>query len=304
MPIQWFPGHMASARRKALEALAQTDVVVELVDARLPEASRNPMIETLRLSRNRPCLRVLNKADLADAEVTAQWLAHYAAQPGVRALALSCRNAGDVARIPAAAQQLAPHRNDTIKPLRLMVMGIPNVGKSTLINALLRRRAAAVGDEPAITKQVARYDLSPRLVLLDTPGLMWPKIEHDADGYMLAASHAIGRNAVAEEEVAVFLGQVLLERYADRLAARYMIEVSGLDGVGLIEAIARRRGCMRKGLGPDLEKAALILLQDYREGRLGKVSLESPASRQEMLAKAAAIAPVGEEEEAQRPDQS
>lgn len=283
MPIQWFPGHMAAARRKAAEALAQTDVVIELVDARLPEASRNPMIETLRLARNRPCLRVLNKADLADPAVTEQWLAHYAAQPRVKALALSCRQASDVARIPATAQTLAPHRNDEIKPLRLMVMGIPNVGKSTLINALLKRRAAAVGDEPAITKQLARYDLSPRLVLLDTPGLMWPKIEYDADGYMLAASHAIGRNAVAEEEVAVFLGDLLLEHYPQRLAERYRADITDLDGVGLLEEIARRRGCLRKGLGPDMAKAALILLQDYREGRLGKVSLESPASRQAML---------------------
>lgn len=284
MTIQWFPGHMAAARRKVAETLARTDVVIEVLDARCPEASSNPMIRELRAARQRPVLRVLNKADLADPAATAAWLDTYAQQPGVKAVALSCKKPGDAAKIPGLCRQLAPHRNDNTKPLRMMILGIPNVGKSTLMNALLKRRIAAVGDEPAVTKQQQSFDLGPSMTITDTPGLMWPKIEFEADGFMLAACHAIGRNAVIDEEVAVFLAGILLERYPALLAARYRIEPAKLDAVGVVEAVAKRRGCLRQGEF-DLEKAALILLTDFRSGALGRISLETPASRAAMLAR-------------------
>ena len=277
---------MTSARKKAAETMAQVDVVIEVLDARCPEASSNPMIRELRLARQRPCLRLLNKADLADPEATKAWLAYYNRQPGVKAVAISCKKPGDAGKVPLLCQSLAPHRNDGTKPLRMMIMGIPNVGKSTLLNALAKKRVAAVGDEPAVTKQQQRIDLSPRQVLFDTPGLMWPKIEFDSDGYMLAASHAIGVNAVIEEEVATFLAGLLLARYPDRLRARYGLPPGEIDAPGVIEAIARKRGCLRKGRKEeyDLEKAAILLLSDYRSGALGRISLETPASRERMLA--------------------
>lgn len=284
MSIQWFPGHMASARKKAAEALAAIDVVIEVTDARLPEASSNPMIDELRRFRNRSCLKLLNKADLADPVVTRAWMEYYNRQPGVKAAALSAKSAADVGRIPALCRQLAPHRDDGTKPLRMMIMGIPNVGKSTLMNALLKRKVAKVGDEPAVTKHQQTLDLGPGMTLTDTPGLMWPKIAHDSDGYMLAASHAIGRNAVIDEEVAAFLGAVLLARYPALLAARYKLDPAGLDGAGLVEVVARRRGCLVKGGGLDIEKAALILLVDYRSGALGRISLETPDTRAAMIA--------------------
>ncbi|WP_131110844.1 ribosome biogenesis GTPase YlqF [Sulfuricystis thermophila] len=284
MTIQWFPGHMAAARRKVAETLARTDVVIEVLDARCPEASSNPLIRELRAARQRPVLRVLNKADLADPAATAAWLDTYAQQPGVKAVALSCKKPGDAAKIPGLCRQLAPHRNDNTKPLRMMILGIPNVGKSTLMNALLKRRIAAVGDEPAVTRQQQSFDLGPGMTITDTPGLLWPKIEFDADGFMLAACHAIGRNAVIDEEVAVFLAGILLERYPALLAARYRIEPAKLDAVGVVEAVAKRRGCLRQGEF-DLEKAALILLTDFRSGALGRISLETPASRAAMLAR-------------------
>jgi ribosome biogenesis GTPase A len=247
------------------------------------------MIHELRHFRQRPCLKLLNKADLADLEATRAWLDYYNRQPDVMAVAISAKKPGDVAKLPALAQKLAPHRDDTFKPLRLMIMGIPNVGKSTLLNALVKRRVAAVGDEPAVTKSQQRINLSPRLTLVDTPGMTWPKIEHDADGFMLAASHAIGRNAVIDEEVAVFLAGILLERYPALLKARYGFALDGLDAPGVLEAVAKKRGCLKKGRGAelDLEKAAMILLTDYRTGTLGRISLETPASRQAMLAAAA-----------------
>ncbi|MCB1910171.1 MAG: ribosome biogenesis GTPase YlqF [Rhodocyclaceae bacterium] len=285
MPIQWFPGHMNAARRQAAEALARVDAVIEVVDARLPEASSNPMIAELCHARSRPRLKLLNKADLADPTVTDAWLAFYNRQPGVKAHAVSCRIAGDAARVPDLCQQLAPHRNDGTKPLRMMVMGIPNVGKSTLTNALVRRRVCKVGDEPAVTRQHQSIDLGHGRRLTDTPGLMWPKIAHDLDGFMLAASHAIGRNAVIDEEVAAVLGDMLLERYRQAVLARYGLnEVE--DGVALVVAVGERRGCRLRGGRLDREKAARILLQDYRSGALGRISLESPESRQRMLERA------------------
>ena len=294
MAIQWFPGHMTSARKKAAENMAKTDVVIEVVDARLPEASSNPMIHQLRLHRQRPCLKLLNKSDLADPEVTKAWIEYYNRQPGVKAVAISSKRAGDVARIPALCQTLAPHRNDTLKPLRMMIMGIPNVGKSTLMNALLKRKVAAVGDEPAVTKHQQTLDINNRQTLTDTPGMMWPKIAHDSDGYMLAASHAIGVNAVIEDDVAIFLAGILLQRYPAFLAARYGIDSQSTDAVGVVEIIAKKRGCFLKGKHAgefDMEKAAIILLTEYRAGTLGRISLETPQTRAEMLATAVPPAP-------------
>lgn len=296
MSINWFPGHMAIAVDKIKKAMADHDVVVEILDARCPMASSNPMVETLRMARQRPCLKVLNKMDAADAAITPQWLAQFNAQKNTHAIALSAKKPGDAQKIIGAAKKLAPHRNDTIKPLRLLVMGVPNVGKSTLINALLKQRKAKVGDEPAITKALARYELSPVVSLTDTPGLMWPKIEHPGDGLMLAASHSIGINAYIESEVAIFLAELLLARYPKLLAARYGA-TEMRDGVGVIETVAAKRGFRIRGGGFDFDKAAITLLNDYRGGTLGRISLETPASR------AARPAPPGRNEAASEADE-
>lgn len=284
MSIQWFPGHMNAARKKAAEAMEKVDMVIEVLDARVPQASCNPMIEQLRVFRQRPCLKILNKSDLADPVATLAWLDRYNRQKDVHAVALSCKKPADVAKIPALALKIAPHRGTALKPLRIMIMGIPNVGKSTLMNALLKKRVAKVGDEPAVTKMQQRLYLGNNMVLIDTPGMLWPKIEHPTDGLMLAASHAIGSNALIEEEVATFLADVLLTRYAALLGARYGFPTEGIDGVSVVEGVARRRGFRLKGGELDLEKAAHALLQDYRSGALGRISLETPDSRSALLA--------------------
>ncbi|MBW7899956.1 MAG: ribosome biogenesis GTPase YlqF [Rhodocyclaceae bacterium] len=297
MSIQWFPGHMTSARRKAAETLAKADVVVEVVDARLPAASSNPMIHELRAFRQRPFLKLLNKADLADPAATRAWLDFYNAQPGTKAVAISCKKAGDAARVPSLCQALAPHRDSALKPLRLMIMGIPNVGKSTLMNALVKKKVAAVGDQPAVTKSQQRIDIDSRLTIYDTPGLLWPKIEHPEDGLMLAASHAVGVNAYIDEEVATWLAGFLLAHYPAVLTARYGFAVAGLDAPGALEAVAKKRGCLLKGRGgePDLERAAAILLTDYRSGTLGRISLETPQRRAERAAVPMPEAPAAED---------
>ncbi len=275
---------MNAARKKAAESMEKVDLVIEVLDARIPQASSNPMIESLRRARQRPCLKILNKSDLADPVATQAWLTHYGAQSQVHAVALSCRKPTEVAKIPGFCLKIAPHRGTVLKPLRVMIMGIPNVGKSTLMNALLKKRVAKVGDEPAVTKMQQRLFLGDNIVLIDTPGMMWPKIEHPTDGLMLAASHAIGVNAIIEEEVAAFLAEVLLQRYPQSLAARYGIRPDGMDGVGVVEGIAARRGFRLRGGDLDFEKAAHTLLQDYRSGALGRISLETPQSRVELLA--------------------
>jgi ribosome biogenesis GTPase A len=292
MAIQWFPGHMTSARKKAEETLEHIDVVIEVLDARVPAASHNPMIEEMRNFRQRPNLKILNKADLADPQITQAWLNYFNSQPNTKAVALSCKKPGDAKKIPGLCRQLAPHRGTPLKPLRMMIMGIPNVGKSTLMNALLNRRAAKVGDEPAVTKSQQRFDLSDSLNITDTPGMMWPKIEHESDGYLLAASHAIGRNAVIDEDVAEFLGNLLLKEYPALMNTRYKLDamkldVTSIDGIDLLQAIAKRRTYKRNDGEWDMERTAMALLTDYRSGAIGRVSLESPQSRAEMLALAA-----------------
>ena len=295
MAIQWYPGHMTQARKKAEETMEFTDMVIEVLDARVPEASHNPVINEMRLFRQRPNLKVLNKADLADPKVTEAWLNYFNQQPNTKAVALSCKKAGDAKKIVSACRQITPHRGTHLKPLRMLIMGIPNVGKSTLMNALLNRRVAKVGDEPAVTKSQQRFELSETMSITDTPGMMWPKIQFESDGYMLAASHAIGRNAVIDEDVALFLADNLLKTYPELLNARYkldsmkhegaFLDVLKMDGVDLLAAIAKRRSYKRHDGLWDTEKTAVAFLTDYRSGAIGRVSLESPTSRTAMIAR-------------------
>ena len=289
MAIQWYPGHMTQARKKAEETMEFTDIVIEVLDARVPAASHNPMIDEMRLFRQRPQLKILNKAVLADPVATQAWLNYFNSQPNTKAVALSCKKPGDANKIPKHCLALTPHRGTHLKPLRMLIMGIPNVGKSTGMNALLNRRVAKVGDEPAVTKSQQRFDLSATMSITDTPGMMWPKIQYESDGYMLAASHAIGRNAVIDEDVALFLADNLLKTYPALLNARYkldtmkhngaLLDVSKMDGVDLLEAIAKRRSYKRHDGLWDTEKTAVAFLTDYRSGAIGRISLETPNSR-------------------------
>jgi ribosome biogenesis GTPase A len=290
---------MTQARKKAEETMEFTDMVIEVLDARVPEASHNPVINDMRLFRQRPNLKVLNKSDLADPKATEAWLNYFNNLPNTKAIALSCKKAGDAKKIINVCRQLTPHRGTHLKPLRALIMGIPNVGKSTLMNALLNRRVAKVGDEPAVTKSQQRFEIDATFSITDTPGMMWPKIQHESDGYMLAASHAIGRNAVIDEDVATFLADNLLRTYPELINARYklntmkieggFLDVLKMDGVDLLEAIAKRRSYKRtsgknqSGLW-DMEKTAVAFLTDYRSGAIGRVSLETPQSRQLMMA--------------------
>jgi ribosome biogenesis GTPase A len=285
MSIQWFPGHMVAAQKKAAETMEFTDVVIEVLDARAPAASQNPMVKELGAARQRAHLKILNKSDLADPKVTDQWIQYFNKLPKTKAIAISCKKANEPKKILTLCMALAPHRGSPLKPLRMMIMGVPNVGKSTLMNAILNKRIARVGDEPAITKQQQRHQINDHMILVDTPGMMWPKIEYALDGYLLAANNNIGKNAYYEEDVAIQLGEILLRQYPELLKNRFEAKELTFDSVELLEFIARKKNFPLKNNLPDLEKAAIVLLNDYRQGYLGKISIESPESRKLMLTK-------------------
>ena len=275
MSIKWYPGHMVTARDKAAETMRQTDLVIEVLDARVPRSSCNPQFEKLRLAGKRPALKLINKADMAAPDETEAWLRHYNSQPDVRALALSAKKQSDVQRILPACQALRPDRGTPDRLLRLMILGIPNVGKSTLMNALLKRHVAHVGDEPAITKIQMLHRLGPGIVLIDTPGMLWPGLSQDA-AFKLAATHSIGRAAYEDEEVALTLGRSLLRRYPELLAKRYGVLPRPCDETGLLECVASSRNLVKKAGEPDIARASIAFLNDFRSGALGRITLESP----------------------------
>ncbi|MDR7272688.1 ribosome biogenesis GTPase A [Pelomonas saccharophila] len=274
MPINWFPGHMNSTRQAIKDRVkAGLDVVIELLDARLPGSSSNPLLAAL--TTGRPSLKVLNKQDLADPAQTAAWLDFYNAQAHTRAIALDAGEKAPARALVKACRELAPLRGDMHKPLRVLICGIPNVGKSTLINTLVGKRAAKTGDEPGITKLEQKFVLENGFYLFDTPGMLWPRIAIEQSGYHLAASGAIGRNAFDEEEVALELIVVLKRHYPERLKERYGLAELGADDA-VLEAIGVKRGAKIRGGAVQMHKAAEALLMDFRGGSLGRITLETP----------------------------
>ncbi|MBB2484957.1 ribosome biogenesis GTPase YlqF [Mitsuaria sp. WAJ17] len=299
MAIQWFPGHMHATRKAIKERMKQgIDVVIELIDARLPGSSANPLLASL--TDGKPSLKLLNKQDLADPARTQLWLDHYNALPGTRALPLDAGNKAPAKALVAACRELAPLRGGMSKPLRILICGIPNVGKSTLINTLVGKKSAKTGDEPGITKVEQRITLDQDAYLFDTPGMLWPRISIPESGYKLAASGAVGRNALDEEEVALELLDYLRLHYAPLLQARYRLEgdIGTLKIDELLEAIGRKRGAVLGGGRVNLQKAAEILMYEFRQGVLGRISLETPEEFKAWAA-AAAIADAERERLAQ-----
>ena len=282
MSIQWYPGHMTKARRLIAEAMPAQDVVIEVLDARMPQASANPLLTQLRGAK--PCVKVLSKSDLADPEVTKLWLRHFehveparrGASGDVLAIAVTTqREAETRTQIAQACGALAkPSRGR--KTARAMIVGIPNVGKSTLVNTLAQRKIANVGDEPAVTKGKQIVELKNGMTLSDNPGIMWPKIEDPIGGLRLAFGGAIPDAALDYESVALFGAKFVLEAYPELLVRRYKLEELPADAHGVIEEIGRRRGCLQRGGKVDLRKAADIFIHEFRTGVLGRISLERP----------------------------
>jgi len=274
MTIEWYPGHMGKAYEQISELIRKNDVIIEIIDARLPSSSSNHLLEELR--GKKPCIKVMNKNDLADPGVTKAWVSAFERETGIHPLPLSAKQPREVSRLIRLCLRLAPTRGKPGRPLRAMVVGIPNVGKSTLINTLAGKCLAKVGDRPAITTCAQRIDLHNGIILSDTPGLLWPDMSDQVAAYRLATSGAIGANALDYTNVGLFAAEFMMRRYPEPLRSRYGLTHLPDSALALLEQIARRLGCLVAGGGFDLHRAAEAFLRELRGGKLGRVSFEEP----------------------------
>lgn len=280
MTIQWFPGHMAKARRQVTEKLALIDVVIELLDARLPLSSRNPMID--EIVSEKPRLILLNKSDLADEKATEEWMGYFRGL-GIRTLPIDALSGKGVNKLPELCRELASdmlakrtEKGMQARAIRIMILGIPNVGKSSLINRLSKRAVAQTGDRPAVTKAQQWVKMGDTLELLDTPGILWPKFEDQMVGLRLAASGAIKDELIDFTEIALFVIAYMMHYYPERLVERFKLKALPADKVAMLEEIGKKRGCLVSGGEIDYDKAGEIFLRELRSGKLGRVTLERP----------------------------
>ncbi|WP_430009153.1 ribosome biogenesis GTPase YlqF [Methylophaga lonarensis] len=274
MAIQWFPGHMHKARLEMQKVLPQVDLIIEILDARIPFSSANPMLEKLR--GDKPCIKVLNKADLADPELTEQWQQYLESQQGVKTLTMTATNDNRRSDLIQVCLKLLPNKLDSAKKIQAMIMGIPNVGKSTLINTLAGRQIAKTGNEPAITKGQQRIKLDESIVLHDTPGVLWPNLENQPSAYRLAVTGSIKETAFENDDIALFAVEYLSQAYPQRLLDRYQLDQLTDSALLTLEQIAAKRGCLRAGGHIDLPRVSKILVSELRSGQLGELTLETP----------------------------
>lgn len=297
MAISWYPGHMHKANKEMAALIKDIDVVIEVLDARMPLASSNPMLKAMRAGK--PCLQILNKADLANPHITREWLDYFKAQPLSFAATSSKDKRLETSDVLFLCQKLmrkvkadkpAQEQSETTSPdlaaLRawkkenkknqILIVGIPNVGKSSIMNQLLRKKVARTGNEPAITKGQQRVRLNDNWYLVDTPGVLWPKIEDQAAAYRLAMSGAIRNTAMEFLDVALFAAQLFIDQFPERLCERYKLDTLPPDGETFLRELAIARGCVRKDKDIDWNRVSEFLINDYRAGRFGPLSLERP----------------------------
>ncbi|MFN8769447.1 MAG: ribosome biogenesis GTPase YlqF [Neisseriaceae bacterium] len=276
MSIQWFPGHMNKAKKAIKELVTDIDIVLELLDARAPFSSCNPLLQYM--VGNKKKIKLLNKADLADDKITKQWIDFFIKKDNSIAIAGNKDDLKQKKQILKLCQDLVPHRKTFEKPLRVMIIGIPNVGKSTLINKLVGKKSAKTGDIPAVTKSNQCLTISDGFLIYDTPGMMWQKIRYEQIGNNLAICNSIGKRALDEELLALYLLNYLKNHYPQFLIARYRLQPEMLNLVDyeLLNQIGKKRGCILSGGIIDIQKTSEIIIQDFREGRIGTISLETP----------------------------
>lgn len=284
MNYQWYPGHMTKARRMMEENIQLIDLMIELLDARIPDASRNPDIHIL--GKNKARLVILNKADLADDKINKKWIKAFQEQ-GITALEINSKNGEGIKNIQSAVQTACKEkierdrrRGIIARPVRAMVVGIPNVGKSTLINAIAGKASAKTGNRPGVTKGKQWIRLNKNLELLDTPGILWPKMADEMTGLRLALVGSMNDEILSSEEMAYELIRILESDYPGILEKRFPVLEGTADPVEMMQKIARSRGCLLKGEELDLVKASAILMDEFRNGKLGRISLESPAEKE------------------------
>ena len=277
--IQWFPGHMAKARREMEEKLSLVDVVIELVDARAPAASQNPMLQ--EVIKDKYKIIVLMKSDLADNRITDQWLKYFQANK-VTSVAVDVFNKSHITKLIQVIHEVGYQEQQKMiakgvkeRPVRALVSGVPNVGKSTLINQLANKKIAKIGDRPGVTKHQQWIKVRNQFELLDTPGILWPKFDNELIGKKLASIGTIKFELVPQQDIAAYLLQYLSEHYPKLLNTRYAI-IDVEDMWETFEQIGRQRGALESGGHVNFDKVADIILQDFRLGRIGKITLETP----------------------------
>jgi len=272
MSIHWYPGHMHKATKEMVKVLPSVDAVIEILDARIPFSSSNPVISSM--STNKPVIKLMAKSDLADNKVTDLWRMRFEEDQKTKALAVDLKSEHICEQVVKLCNKLAPKKEGSSS--LIMVVGIPNVGKSTLINNLAGRHVAKTGDEPAITKGQQRINLRNGIMLLDTPGILWPKVKNFSSSFRLATIGAIKNTAMSYEEVAFFALDYIMREYPLLLTTRFKLDALPASELGLLEVIGLKRGCLGSGGRIDLERAATIFINELRAGVLGAVSYETP----------------------------
>lgn len=287
LTIQWFPGHMAKARREVQEKLRLVDFVIELVDARAPVASQNPMLQNIL--QQKPKMQVLMKKDLADPALTAVWLKDIQ-DSGLEAVAVDVENRQDIQNVIETAKKMTAEKMANLKkrgvrprPGRAMIIGIPNVGKSTLINRLANKKIAKTGDRPGITTAQQWIKVKRDFELLDTPGILWPKFDDKIVGYQLAAIGTIKDRLLSLEDISRFTLNHIKAKYPQLLIQHYQITDLEADYYGILEEIGRQRGALASGGEVDINKAAEIFIRDFRNGKIGPITLEHPEKEEQDL---------------------
>ncbi|WP_373091612.1 ribosome biogenesis GTPase YlqF, partial [Zhongshania sp.] len=274
MAIQWYPGHMHKAQKDIRELLPQVDLLIEVLDARIPYSSENPSIAKIR--GDKPCIKILSKSDLADPVVTAAWQAHLELQRGVKTFATTTDEPAKIKQLLTLCRQMFPAKDAGVKTINAMIVGIPNVGKSTIINTLADRVIAKTGNEPAVTKSQQRINLGSGIVLFDTPGILWSKIENPNSSYRLAVTGAIKSTAMEYDDVGFYAADYLIKAYPELLKERFQLESIPDTELAFLEVAALRRGALSAGGRINLHKICELLINELRAGTVGRISLETP----------------------------
>lgn len=271
MSIQWYPGHMHKATKEIARSLSSIDVIIEILDARAPHSSSNPVID--KIVKEKPVIKLLNKSDLSDPLDTKKWQQYFNKSEHQNSIAINAMTSESKNEIVNLISKLSERKEG--KNTLTMVVGIPNVGKSSVINMLAGKKIAKTGNEPAITKGQQKINLRNGIMLIDTPGILWPKIEDPESGLKLAALGSIRNTAVGYDEIAIYIIKFLMQKYPDYLKGRYEIDLLSQDEHEIIELLAKKRGCLSKGGKIDLTKISEIIADDLRRGAYGQITLES-----------------------------
>jgi ribosome biogenesis GTPase A len=277
MAVHWYPGHMHKAQKEIKEALPHVDLLIEVLDARIPYSSENPAIAEMR--GDKPCIKVMTKTDLADPEMTAKWQAYFEQERGVKTFAASTQDPANIKQLLTLVRQMLPAKDASIKSIHTMIVGIPNVGKSTLINILADRVIAKTGNEAAVTKNQQRISLGNGITLFDTPGILWPQLENPTSGYRLAACGSIKDTAMEYDDVGFFTADYLIKAYPDYLKERFQLSEIPNTEIEFLELAAARRGALMAGGRVNLHKICEVLINEFRSAKLGRISLEYGGGR-------------------------